>query len=239
MAVFSVEPLGVTPVDRATIHERVYEQLRDLLMGGHFRPGQTLTIGELADAFETSAQPVRDAIRQLVAEKALVGRPNRSAAVPIMDRAGLEDVRRARIAVEGLAAGLAAERATAEETAELEQLVEREIEADAVNHVDGLVAQNRAFHTRLYALSGSRVLPPIIDSLWLQVGPYIRPSVEHGEVTGGRSLHHVEVIDALRRRHPAEARAAIERDIDRFFTIAFEVVKTMEKRNVELRSVMP
>ena len=109
----------------------------------------------------------------------------------------------------------------------------------AKTDVDGLVAQNRAFHARLYALSGSRVLPPIIDSLWLQVGPYIRPSVEHIDVAGGRSLHHVEVIDALRRRQPIEARAAIERDIDRFFDIAFDVVKTMEKRNVELKSVMP
>jgi len=218
------DSLGVVPVSREPVHQRVYEQLRNLLMSGHFSPGQPLTITELASAFGTSAQPVRDAIRQLVAEKALTASPNRSVVVPVLDRAAMEDLRAARLAIEGLAAELGAARATKADIDELERLVAHETEADSADRIEEAVAQNRAFHTKLYGLSGSRVLPPIVDSLWLQIGPYIRRTLDYIDVQGGPSLHHVEAIEALRGGEPAKVRAAIERDIGRFFEIAFEVV---------------
>lgn len=231
MNVISRDALGVVPVAREPIHQRVYEQLRGLLMSGHFSPGQQLTITELASAFGTSAQPVRDAIRQLVAEKALSALPNRSAIVPTLDRAAMEDVRAVRLAVEGLAAELAAARMTSADIDGLERLVLQEVEADSAKRVEETVAQNRAFHVRLYSLSGSRVLPPIIDSLWLQIGPYIRRSVEYFDVQGGSSLHHLEAITAMRSGNPKEVRAAIERDIGRFFEIAFAVVDADSNRS--------
>jgi len=227
----SKDALGVVPVASDTIHRRVYEQLRGLLMSGHFNPGQQLTIIELASAFGTSAQPVRDAIRQLVAEKALSALPNRSAVVPTLDRAALEDVRLVRLAVEGLAAELAAARVTSADIDELERLVLQEVEADSAKRVEETVAQNRAFHERLYSLSGSRVLPPIIDSLWLQIGPYIRRSVEYFDVQGGPSLHHLEAITAMRSGDPKAVRAAIEHDICRFFEIAGSVIDADAKRS--------
>lgn len=223
--------LGVVPVARETVHQRVYEQLRGLLMSGHFNPGQQLTITELARAFGTSAQPVRDAIRQLVAEKALLASPNRSAVVPTLDRAALEDVHAVRLSVEGLAAELAAARMSSADIDELERLVLQEVEADNAKRVEETVAQNRAFHVRLYSLSGSRVLPPIIDSLWLQIGPYIRRSVEYFDVQGGPSLHHLEAIAAMRSGNPKAVRAAIERDIGRFFEIARAVIDADANRS--------
>ncbi len=56
--------VDVVPINRETVQERIYRQLRDLLMRGRFQPGQPLLIHETADAFGTSAQPVREAIRQ-------------------------------------------------------------------------------------------------------------------------------------------------------------------------------
>lgn len=227
--------LGVVPVEREPVHQRVYEQLRGLLMSGHFNPGQQLTITELAGAFGTSAQPVRDAIRQLVAEKALSASPNRSAVVPMLDRAAMEDVRAVRLAVEGLAAELAAKRMSSADIDELERLIMQEVEADSARRIEETVAQNRAFHALLYSLSGSKVLPPIIDSLWLQIGPYIRRTVEYFDVQGGPSLHHLEAIAAMRSGNPAAVRAAIERDIGRFFEVALAVID-VDASNKEVAS---
>lgn len=220
MGAIRVDELGVVPIERATVHDRVYAQLRDLLMRGRFQPGQPLTIIELAEAFGTSAQPVRDAIRQLVAEKALEALPNRSARVPVLDADRLEDMRRVRRTVEGLAAELGAARATANDIQRLTEIVERETRADDENRTETSVLQNRDFHFTLYRLSGSTALPPIIESLWLQIGPYIRQSAEFFDARQGRGAeYHFRALDSLHQRDPAGVRRAIEDDIDRFFAL--------------------
>lgn len=220
MGALLAETIGVEPVIRETVQERVYAELRKLLMQGRFQPGQALKIAEVAGVFGTSVQPVREAIRQLIAERALEALPNRSARVPVWDRARLDDLHKARIAIEGLTAELAAARATEADIARLVKILEVEIEADDARRVESSVAQNREFHFSLYRLSGSAVLLPIIESLWLQFGPYIRRSAEFFDGREGRGAkHHVEAVQALRQRDPAKVRRAIERDIGRVFAI--------------------
>lgn len=220
MGALRAADLGVTPIVRATVHERVYEELRELLMRGRFAPGQPLTIGELADVFGTSAQPVRDAIRQLVAEKALEALPNRSVRVRVLDAERLEDIRLVRRTIEGLAAELAAKRATEDDIAHLSDIVAREKEADDEVRAEASVRQNRDFHFFLYRLSSSTTLPPIIESLWLQIGPYIRQAAEIFDAREGRGAeYHFEALAALKRGDSAGVRRSIEGDIDRFFAL--------------------
>ncbi len=219
MGALSAEAIGVAPVPRGTVQERVHAELRTLLMQGRFQPGQALKIADLAAAFGTSHQPVREAIRQLVAERALEAAPNRSAHVPVWDRARLDDLRKARLAIEGLTAELA-------DAARLARILDAEIEADDMARVEASVAQNREFHFALYRLSGSAVLLPIIESLWLQFGPYIRRSAEFFDGREGRGAkHHIEALRALKRRDPAQVRRAIERDIERVFAILSAIWK--------------
>lgn len=218
------EELGVVPIPRETVQDRIYRQLRDLLMRGRFQPGQPLMMQDLAEAFGTSTQPVREAIRQLVAEKALEALPNRTARVPVIERAQLDDFRRARLAIEGLATELAAQRATDEDIEALTRLVGAETRADDDARPDVSVEQNQAFHFGLYRLSGSKVLPPIIEGLWLQIGPYIRRSAETFDARGGRGAEfHVAALAALRRRDVKGVRAAIEGDINRFFDLCHDL----------------
>jgi DNA-binding GntR family transcriptional regulator len=208
--------LGVAPVVRATVNERVHADLRGLLMSGRFAPGQPLTIIELADAFGTSAQPVRDAIRKLCAEKALETLPNRTTRVPVLDRKQLDDLRVARRAVEGLAAELGAQRATDADVATLVAIVERETRAGDEHQVELRVRQNFDFHFTLYRLSDSSALLPLIESLWLQLGPYIRQTAEYFDARDGRGAEfHELALDGLRAKDPAAVRKAIEDDIDR------------------------
>lgn len=226
MGALSAEAIGVAPVLRETVQERVYAELKSLLMQGRFQPGQALKIADLAAAFGTSHQPVREAIRQLVAERALEAAANRSARVPEWDRARLDDLRKARLAIEGLAAEMAAARATGADVSRLARILDAEIAADDAARVEASVAQNREFHFTLYRLSGSAVLLPIIESLWLQFGPYIRRCAEFFDGREGRGArHHVEALRALKQRDPAKVRRAIERDIERVFAILSDLWK--------------
>jgi DNA-binding GntR family transcriptional regulator len=67
------------------------------------------------------------------------------------------------------------------------------------------------------------VLLPIIESLWLQFGPYLRVASERFDGREGRGTNfHVEIVQALERQDGKAARAALEEDIGR----AFELVMT-------------
>ena len=56
---------GIRPVESDTLTLRVYRGLRDFLMAGQARPGEKLTLRQLASALGTSPMPVREAVRRL------------------------------------------------------------------------------------------------------------------------------------------------------------------------------
>lgn len=210
----------VLPMERETLQERVYRELRQLLMVGRFRPGQMLKIRDLAAVFGTSVQPVRESIRQLIAERALEAAPNSSTRVPQLTPAQLQDLRLVRSAIEGLAAERAAHAATAVDVAELTAILDAEQNADDHRQVEASVSRNMEFHFRLYRMAGSPELLSIIEGLWLRLGPIMRAAAEGFDASGGKGAHHHrDMLKALRRNDGASVRQAVEQDIHRLFDL--------------------
>ena len=204
-------------------HMRIAEALRTALMCGQYPPGAVLTLRPLASRFRVSPMPVREALRQLVAERALVVEPNGSVSVPTLDLTHLSDLRRIRLLLEGVAAELAATRVTDDQLDELEMLIVSSEAGDARHAMPNLV-RNRRFHFAVYAASGSTVLPPLIESLWLQFGPYLQVVLKRvGGTMGVAEEYHRKVLDALHRRDPEAARQALEGDIARAMDIMLDI----------------
>ena len=214
---------GLARIERGTVQERVYAILRDKLMRGGFAPGQKLKIAELASALGTSAMPVRDALNRLTAERAVESLPNRGVRVPALSKAALQDLMETRFAVEGLAVERATLNMNAKAIASLRRLIDAQSKSDAEHVSEGSAEENRAFHFAIYRQSASTVLLPIIESLWLQCGPYLRIASEIFDGREGRGTDfHVEIVNALERSDSAGARLALESDIRR----AFDLVMT-------------
>ncbi|RWC43248.1 GntR family transcriptional regulator [Mesorhizobium sp.] len=211
--------LGFEPVSgRVTVQDGVYQQLRHALMVGSFDPAQVLTIASLAEAFGTSNMPVREALRRLAAENALEISQNGSACVPIVTRARLDDLCRARVAVEGLAAELGAPRLTASDIATLQQITADQQAIGRNGSIYELIAKNQQFHFTIYRASGSDVLFQLIETLWLRFGPYMRllsnhvaPLMRAG--TMEPSGRHTAIIAALKVRDFPRAREEVIADI--------------------------
>lgn len=193
------------------VNERIVRDLRTRLMRGELAPGEILTHRKLAEQLDVSPMPVRDALRQLVAERALeVANGNRSVAVPRLNHAKLHDLKTIREGVEGLAARLAAERWKPHELAQIEAILAET--ADGAGTPDA--SRNQRFHFAIYAASQSQVLLPLIGSLWLQFGPYLPRA---GQLAGGKigagDKYHREIVEALRARDADAAETAIVADI--------------------------
>jgi DNA-binding GntR family transcriptional regulator len=212
--------LGLARIARETVQERVYSALRDQLMRGGFEPGQKLKIAELAEAFGTSAMPVREALNRLAVERALETLPSRTVRVPALSKDALQDLRETRFAIEGLAISRAASNMTAESLVTLKRLIVAQSETDEEHVSEESAEQNRAFHFAIYRQAGSTVLLPIIESLWLQFGPYLREASERFDGGDGRGTNfHLEMLDALSRGDGNAARGALEADIGRSFDL--------------------
>lgn len=204
---------------RATIQDLVYRQLRNALINGDFDPGQVLTISSLAGQFGTSHMPVREALRRLAAENALDVSRNGSARVPPVTLARLDDLCRARVAVEGLAVELGARLMSAEDYGRLVEIENAHTAAAKAGNVYGMLVNNHDFHFAIYRASGSDVLVQLIDTLWLRFGPYMRMLSTHVKPLVERGPHepyirqHLAILAAIQDGDEASARAELERDI--------------------------
>lgn len=147
--------LPLRPVDRETVQDRVYRQIKEMILDGEIEPGRTITIQRLSEAFQVSAMPVREALRRLMAEQALMVVSGRSVGIPTLTLERLEDLRRVRREVEGVAAAWAAQRITPDAISQLNDLVE-DLEV-AARASDGAryVPANHRFHFAIYELAGS------------------------------------------------------------------------------------
>lgn len=204
-------------VDTENLHQRVYVQLRQAIMSGKFRPGETLTLRPLAAALGTSIIPARDALLRLVTERALESF-RRSVRVPLMRLDELRDVERFRILIEGEAASLAAERATKADIQAIEQAAARVEKAHRANKLDNFIAANQEFHFAIYRAAHNDLLQAIIEKLWLQVGPYLgflMESMKQSELAAAVDMEpHVKLLAAIQARDPEGARAALAADLE-------------------------
>ena len=213
------------PVVRETIQDRVYRQLTAMILDGEIEPGQTVTIAAIAEAFSVSAMPVREALHRLTAAKALTILAGRSVGIPPLTVARLSDLERVRIEVEGLAAAWAAPRAGRDLIARLDRLLAAMAGSTTIAEQKAFMPANREFHFAIYAAAGSDTLLAIIESLWLQIGPYLSLLRGSGNWrTAGRQ--HRAARDALARGDGAAARAAITADIADAARILKQILET-------------
>lgn len=195
-----------------TLQEWVFRQLRQDIMVGRFEPGLAVTIRGLAARLGVSPMPVREALRRLVAERALVMLNNRRVRVPNMTLERFDDLLAARISLEGEAAERALPYITPKIISELEMLDEQLDAAREAGDTEGWVIANFAFHSHLYTARPDTVFLPLIESLWLQIGPFMRIAL--GSLDGRYSIdRHGEALLAIKQRDRRALRIAIESDI--------------------------
>ena len=195
-----------------TVQEHTYQRLRRAIMIGEVRPGVALTIRGLAELLDVSPTPVREALRRLCAERALTLLDNRRVMVPEMNLRRFEELLALRVTLETHAAERALPYISDSMINELDVLDKQIDEAFESDRYADIIVNNQRFHTRLYQANPHQQTMPMIESVWLQLGPFLRLAALNLE-TYYRIDRHQEAIAALRRRDPLALEAAIEADI--------------------------
>lgn len=195
-----------------TVQERVYRELRTALVRGQLAPGRPVTLRGLAEMLNVSPMPVRDAVRRLIAERALMKLSNRRVAVPTMSSETFDEICRARLALEPEAATRALPGIDDRRLALLIELDKRCSGAMESGSVEHYMQTNQEFHFTLYTSVPQQVYMSMIESLWLQFGPFMRTVV--GLWGTSRLIdQHQKAIEAVQSRNRRALNEAIKTDI--------------------------
>jgi len=204
---------ALSPVTRNTLQEQAYLKLRQALMSGQFAPGQSITLRAAAVALGTSVMPVRDALRRLEIEHALVPRGNRTLGVPEMTYASLTELREIRMVLEGLAAEKAARFITPPEFSLLDTVYQALATAASAGNCAEYMRANWSFHSTIYRASRSELLVAVIEPFWMRIGPYVRFMLPDRKSMVASLGNHSAAVEALRRGDGPAAGKAIQRDL--------------------------
>ncbi len=206
---------GVLPrLAHQSMQDRVYGELKLAVMAGAFSPGQAITTQELADRFGTSTMPIRDALRRLAAERVMITLSNRSVAVPELTAERFEDLLRVRIVLEGQAVEWATQHLTPQELAELARINAEMNKRVVQKDVNRFLVLNQEFHFAIYRAARSAVLLPVIEGMWLQIGPYINLLIHAMTGERRRNVRHDAAFQALRSGDAASARREVVGDLE-------------------------
>jgi DNA-binding GntR family transcriptional regulator len=223
-AVTAKPELRVAPLARDTLQERAYRRICDLILDGEIAPGQVVTIQSLAEAFGVSAMPVREALKRLTAAGALSLVTGRSMGIPRLSLERLEDLRRVRLSIEGLAAEWAADLMEPVDLAQLQEHYTLLSKASAEENVREYLRANRAFHFTIYTAARSPTLVAMIETLWLQIGPYLNLLRGSGNYAASNATHKA-MVEALVARDGRAASKALRDDINDAYAILAQMLR--------------
>ena len=211
----------VSRVDRAgtitgkmTRAEELRLQLADEIVRGVLPPGTSLDETDLAQRFNVSRTPVREALRQLTASGLVDSRAHRGAVVaqPSIDR--LTGMFEAMAELEALCAGLAAERMTAAERHGLEAIHDELRVLSHAGNPERFHEVNERFHNAIYAGSQNSYIAEMTLATRVRVQPFRRAQFRNLGRLAKSQMEHDRVVVAIMRGDRVGAAAAMRAHIE-------------------------
>jgi DNA-binding GntR family transcriptional regulator len=208
-----------------SLTDRAYHEIRDQLVMLDIPPGSPINEERLGSDLGIGRTPVREALKRLTHERLIVAYPRRgtfATEVQLTDLAHISEVRRH---LEPLAAATAAARASTEERAHLEKLVDNLTHLDT-NELDrhDLIRADLHAHRALYAATHN---------------PFLQGSLVHYDNLASRIwcllIARMPGLAGHVSEHAPLLTAVVERDADRAAFLARDHVDRFE---VEVRSLL-
>lgn len=213
--------------ERRTLGQLVYSSVRQAILTGELKSGELLREADLAARLGVSKTPVREALRKLEREALARSVAHRGVVVAGLESHDIRDIFEMRVALEPLAARLAAERITDAEASALRALLDDMRVAARRKDRERLRGLNVEFHARLHALSGNKRLERTLGELQEYI--HTTRTVEW-TVPGGFDRNHelhVVIGEAVVGRRPDEAEARMREHISRALELLVERHRTL------------
>jgi len=197
------------------LYEDVAERLRAQIFAHELAPGSWLDEQSLAQQFGISRTPMREAIKVLASEGLVTTKMNRGAYVTEVDRRDLEQIFTVLSLLEGQAAKETASKATEEELNLLDDLHHRLEKAAADRDVEQFFEINVKFHDLIQDIASNKWMNGVIADLRKVLKLQRRDSLTRTGRLQNSLLEHREILQAILKRDPTAAEAAMRKHLAR------------------------
>jgi DNA-binding GntR family transcriptional regulator len=188
--------------------QAIYAALRERILSNDIAAGTRLVMRDVANEYDASDIPVREALRMLERDGLVETTPYRGARVTTLTAKEVEETYFIRSHLESIATGLAAERITDAELAQLDVLMRR-MQA-AVDAHDGprFSELNHEFHHTIVASCGNDMLRELTMDIWQRHSGFQRVFRMDPDRPAQSQREHEGIMAAL-RDHDAERAAGL------------------------------
>lgn len=194
--------------------ESLTQAIEAEISAGTFRPGDRLDERSLATRFGVSRTPIREALRTLATQGALEAKPHQGTFVPILTVAEILLAYELLGALEGLAAKLAARRATQLERNLLLATAKDCLKTAEAQDLAKYALLNLQFHEQMYLMSKNHVLEENSRRIRRALAPFRRMTFDLPGHMSVSAKEHVEVAEAIFAGNATEAVRLIENHLN-------------------------
>lgn len=211
-----------------TKSENLTERLIEAIVSGEYNAGSKISEQDLAQSFNVSRGPLREAMMRVEALNLIERIPHVGARVVTLTPKKLAEIYDVREALEGMAANLACTHITEQEIIDLELLLTQHEEH--IKQVDGVSYFHQHgdfdFHYRIIKAShNTKLINLLCDELYHLLRMYrchsprtqSRPTLalnEHFQILSAIKERDAELAEMLMRRHIKRSRELIENQLD-------------------------
>jgi len=207
--------LQASGVETASLADRAYHAIREMIVSVELRPGAVIDERGLMDRLGIGRTPTREALRRLSQERLVEVYPRRGmfvTSVEIRDLASLAEV---RSALESHVARLAAERATDDDRSALETLL-GELGGRSEPDVRELMALDERIHRQVYRAAHNPFLESTLEEYYVLALRIWYLALDQARGLEQAVLGHRELLEAIRDGDADRAEETMRRHVLEF-----------------------
>ena len=205
--------MALTDIESVSLAERAYYAVRDMIVSLELRPGAVVNERELMERLGIGRTPVREALRRLAQEKFVAVYPRRGMFVTTVEIRDLAALCEVRLQLEGLAARLAAERATNEDSEELAALSG---ELGRKGSQRELMALDERIHRTIYRIARNPFLEVTAEQYYVHALRIWYLALDRATELGGAVAEHAALLRAIAVGDAGEAERLVRAHVENF-----------------------
>lgn len=190
----------------ASLTQRVYAMLRTEILTCVIEPGTEVSEAELAERFDVSKTPVREALATLRSDGLVRTFPRRGYQVVPVTFGDMNELFDLRTILEAGAAELACQRITDAEIDNLHRLADVVYDRAEQPSLKRFVQANRDFHAAIVKASGNERLLQLLTRQIDELERFFYLGARLRDVSSETQSDHHDIVETLRKRDPAAAR---------------------------------
>lgn len=215
--------------DTKTVREAVYQKLRNAIINGYFKSGDSLIERMLSKEMHVSRTPIREAIRKLELEGLVTNNPYRGVVVTELSLEDVKQIYEVHEILHARAALLATRYISEEALNTLEHCINEAVEQLKTGETEKMIMNNRTFHNRIFEASQNIYLVQMINNINAKIALLRVKTLSVPERAAKNIQEHIKLYEAIKNRNEKQAEKIAVEHIRNACKIAVEQFASVQQ----------